>query len=66
MTNQEAVGSQLENLTPEEFRELLEDFADGQAAREGAWRPRLSRQYLWRDGFRNRPRGEPALAARRA
>jgi hypothetical protein len=27
-------GDELENLTPEEFRELLEDFADGQAARE--------------------------------
>ncbi|HEY3732360.1 MAG TPA: hypothetical protein VGL63_00415 [Streptosporangiaceae bacterium] len=25
---------QVENLTPQEFRELLEDFADGQAARE--------------------------------
>jgi antitoxin (DNA-binding transcriptional repressor) of toxin-antitoxin stability system len=28
------VPAELENLTPEEFRELLEDFADGQAARE--------------------------------
>lgn len=28
------LAAELENLTPEEFRELLEDFADGQAARE--------------------------------
>jgi DNA-binding MarR family transcriptional regulator len=41
---------ELENLTPEEFRELLEDFADGQAAhkalaeiREGASRFRPTR-----------------------
>ena len=28
------LAAELENLTPEQFRELLEDFADGQAARE--------------------------------
>jgi antitoxin (DNA-binding transcriptional repressor) of toxin-antitoxin stability system len=28
------LAAELENLTPDEFRELLEDFADGQAARE--------------------------------
>ncbi len=28
------LAAELENLTPEEFRELLEDFADAQAARE--------------------------------
>jgi antitoxin (DNA-binding transcriptional repressor) of toxin-antitoxin stability system len=28
------LAAELENLTPQEFRELLEDFADGQAARE--------------------------------
>jgi antitoxin (DNA-binding transcriptional repressor) of toxin-antitoxin stability system len=28
------LAAELEHLTPEEFRELLEDFADGQAARE--------------------------------
>lgn len=28
------LAAELENLTPEELRELLEDFADGQAARE--------------------------------
>jgi antitoxin (DNA-binding transcriptional repressor) of toxin-antitoxin stability system len=27
------LAAELENLTPDEFRELLEDFADGQAAR---------------------------------
>ncbi len=28
------LAAELENLTPEQFRELLEDFADAQAARE--------------------------------
>lgn len=28
------LAAELEHLTPEEFRELLEDFADAQAARE--------------------------------
>ena len=28
------LAAELENLTPEEFHELLEDFADAQAARE--------------------------------
>lgn len=28
------LAAELEHLTPEQFRELLEDFADGQAARE--------------------------------
>lgn len=28
------IAAELENLTPEQFRELLEDFADAQAARE--------------------------------
>lgn len=28
------LAEELENLSPEEFRELLEDFADAQAARE--------------------------------
>jgi antitoxin (DNA-binding transcriptional repressor) of toxin-antitoxin stability system len=28
------IAAELENLSPEEFRELLEDFADAQAARE--------------------------------
>ncbi len=28
------LAEELEHLTPEEFRELLEDFADAQAARE--------------------------------
>jgi hypothetical protein len=28
------LAAELENLTPQEFRDLLEDFADAQAARE--------------------------------